>query len=68
MLQNITTAITSGISGIVTSITSAIPVGFDNLFAAGETGEISNFAQITLYMLGFGLAVGSAKMLAAKVG
>ena len=67
MLTALTSAITSGISGIVTSITSAIPQGFDNLFV-GDGGDPTNFAQITFYFLGFGLAVGAAKMLAAKVG
>ena len=67
MLTSATEAITSGISGIITSITSALPDGFDNLFVGAE-GNLTNFAQITFYFLGFGLAVGAARMLAAKVG
>ena len=67
MLTHATEAITSGISGIISSITEAIPVGFDNLFTTAE-GDLSNFAQITFYFLGFGIAVAAAKMLAAKVG
>ena len=67
MLESITTAITSGLSGIVTSITSAIPDGFDNLFV-GTEGNLTNFAQLTFYLVGFGIAVGTARMLASKVG
>ena len=67
MLTSATEAITSGISGIITSITSALPSGFDNLFVA-EGGDLTNFAQVTFYFLGFGIAVGAARMLAAKVG
>lgn len=67
MLSNATEAITSGISGILTSITSAIPDAFDNLFV-GTEGNLTNFAQITFYFLGFAIAVGSARMLASKVG
>lgn len=67
MLTAATDAITSGISGIITSITSAIPDGFDNLFV-GTEGQLTNFAQVTFYFLGFGLAVGFARMLAGKVG
>ena len=67
MLTNATEAITSGISGIITSITSAIPSGFDNLFV-GTDGNLTNFAQISFYFLGFGLAVVAAKMLVRKVG
>ena len=69
MLTSATEAITSGISGIITSITSALPTGFDNLFVnAGSEGGLTNFAQVTFYFLGFGLAVGAARMLASKVG
>ena len=66
MLQNITEAITGGISGIVSSVTSAIPDGFDNLFVDGD--GLTNFASLTFYLIGFGLALGAARMLASKVG
>lgn len=67
MLTNVTTAITSGVSGIITSVTSAIPIGFDNLFVTSE-GDLTNFASLALYMTGFGISVGLARWLAAKVG
>lgn len=69
MLTAITSAITSGVTGIMTSITSAIPVGFDNLFVSGAEGTaITNFAQFSLYMTGFGITIGLARWLASKVG
>ena len=67
MLTAITESITSGISGIITSVTSAIPQGFDNL-CVGTDNNLTNFAQISFYLMGFGLAVGAARMLASKVG
>lgn len=69
MLTAVTTAITSGVTGVMTSITSAIPVGFDNLFvASGDAGGVTNFASFALYFTGFGLTVSLARWLAAKVG
>ena len=67
MLEKITSAITGGVSGIISSVTKAIPTGFDNLFS-GTEGELTNFASFALYMLGFGISIGLARWLAAKVG
>ena len=67
MLSSLTEAITSGVSGIMTSVTTAIPVGFDNLLVGAE-GNLTNFAEFGLYFIGFGMTVGLARWLAHKLG
>ena len=66
MLTSLTEAITAGVSGVITPITTTVPTAFDNLFVSGD--GITNFAQVSLYFVGFGISVALGRWLAAKVG
>ena len=67
MLSAITTAITSGVESVISTVTTSIPTAFDNLFI-GTEGNLTTFAEVTFFFVGFGISIGLARWLASKVG
>lgn len=68
-LEGITPSITHGVGGIISALTKPIPEGFNALFVKDtDTGELTNFAMISLYLIGFGLSAALAKLLASRIG
>lgn len=57
-------ALTSGLTGLVSAIPTAIKTTFENLFfdGTGTTQSVSNFAVVSLIFGGIALAFGLSKL------